>query len=347
MSARFSGRLLSARAFMLGIAGAAPLYPARFSRANGRRLGLLVSLLIRRVIFRNTESLKGGNTMSITLRQAQPEDAAVCGRICYEAFKSIAAQHNFPPEFPSLEIAVGLLTMMLATPKIYAAVAEQDGRIVGSNFVDERTAIAGIGPITVDPAAQNAAVGRRLMEHILERAEHLRFPGVRLVQAAYHNRSLCLYTKLGFETREPLSTLQGPPLATQTPGYTVRAAAETDLAACNALCFRVHGHHRGGELHDAITRGSATVVERAGRLTGYATAVAFFGHAVGETNGDIKALIAAAPVFLGPGFIVPTRNGELMRWCLANGLRLVHQLTLMTVGLYNEPRGAYLPSIAF
>ena len=92
---------------------------------------------------------------------------------------------------------------------------------------------------------------------------------------------------------------------------------------------------------------SATVVERGGRLTGYATAVAFFGHAVGDTNDDIKALIAAAPVFLGPGFLVPTRNGELMRWCLANGLRLVHQLTLMSVGLYNEPRGAYLPSIAF
>ncbi|MFI5366625.1 MAG: GNAT family N-acetyltransferase [Candidatus Binatia bacterium] len=285
--------------------------------------------------------------MSITLRQAQPEDAADCGRICYEAFKSIAAQHNFPPDFPSPEIAADLLTRMLATPKIYAVVAEQDGRIVGSNFVDERTAIAGIGPITVDPAAQNAAVGRRLMEHILERAEHLRFPGVRLVQAAYHNRSLCLYTKLGFETREPLSTLQGPPLAMQIPGFALRAAAETDLAACNDLCFRVHGHHRGGELYDAITQGSATVVERGGRLTGYATAVAFFGHAVGETNDDIKALIAAAPAILGPGFIIPTRNSELMRWCLGNGLRLVHQLTLMTVGLYNEPRGAYLPSIVF
>ncbi len=285
--------------------------------------------------------------MGITLRPAKPEDAQVCGRICYEAFKAIATQHNFPPDFPAPEVAVGVLTMMLGTAGVHGVVAERDGRIVGSNFVDERTPIAGIGPITVDPAVQNAAVGRRLMEHILDRAAHLRFPGVRLVQAGYHNRSLCLYTKLGFETREPLSTMQGPPLAMQVPGCGVRAAMESDLAACNDLCFRVHGHHRGGELHDAIKQGSATVVERDGRLTGYATALAFFGHAVGETNDDIKALIAAAPVFLGPGFLVPTRNGELMRWCLANGLRLVHQLTLMTVGLYNEPRGAYLPSIAF
>lgn len=285
--------------------------------------------------------------MSITLRDAKPQDAEACGRICYEAFKSIATQHNFPPDFPSPEVAVGLLTMMLGTPRIYGVVAERDGRVVGSNFVDERSPIAGIGPITVDPQVQNAAIGRRLMEHIIDRAAHLRFPGVRLVQAAYHNRSMSLYTKLGFETREPLSTLQGPPLAVRIPGCAVRAATAADLAACNALCFRVHGHDRGGELHDAIEQGSATVVERGGRLTGYATAVAFFGHAVGETNDDIKALIAAAPVFIGPGFLVPTRNGELMRWCLANGLRLVHQMTLMSIGLYNAPRGAYLPAISF
>ncbi len=285
--------------------------------------------------------------MSITLRPAQPQDAEACGRICYEAFKTIATQHNFPPDFPSPEIAVGFLTMMLATPKIYAVVAERNGHVVGSNFVDERTLIAGIGPITVDPTVQNATIGRRLMEHILERTAHLRFPGIRLVQAAYHNRSMCLYTKLGFETREPLSTLQGTPPPVQITGCVVRAASATDRAACNALCFRVHGFDRGGEFDDAITQGSATVVERAGRLTGYATALAFFGHAVGETNDDIKALIAAAPAYLGPGFLVPTRNSELMRWCLGNGLRLVQQMTLMSVGLYNEPRGAYLPSIAF
>jgi hypothetical protein len=41
----------------------------------------------------------------------------------------------------------------------------------------------------------------------LERAAQRKFAGVRLVQAAYHNRSLCLYTKLGFETRETRSKI--------------------------------------------------------------------------------------------------------------------------------------------
>src|SRR5262245_46162263 len=136
--------------------------------------------------------------MNITLREGKPEDAAACGRICYDAFTKINTDHNFPPDFPDVETAVGLLSMTLAHPRSYVAVAERDGQIVGSNVQDERCAIAGIGPITVDPHQQNSGVGRQLMLHLLERSSARGFAGVRLVQAAFHNRSLSLYTKLGF-----------------------------------------------------------------------------------------------------------------------------------------------------
>ena len=89
------------------------------------------------------------------------------------------------------------------------------------------------------------------------------------------------------------------------------------------------------------------MVERHGRITGYSTTVRFFGHSVAETNDDLKALIAAAPAFPGPGFLLPTRNGDLFRWCLAIGLRVVQPMTLMSVGLYNEPRGAFMPSVLY
>ena len=107
------------------------------------------------------------------------------------------------------------------------------------------------------------------------------------MQAGYHSRSLALYLKLGFEAREQLACLQGPALGGGPAG--LRACARrpaTTSPACNALCFAVHGHDRGGELADAIAQGAASVVERAGRITGYATPIAFFGHAVGETNDD-------------------------------------------------------------
>jgi predicted N-acetyltransferase YhbS len=285
--------------------------------------------------------------MSISLRPGTLEDAKQCGEICYRAFRAIAEEHNFPPDFPSPEVSITLLSEFMAHPHIYGVVAELDGQVVGSNFIDERSIIAGIGPITVDPAVQNRAIGRELMQHVLARVAKQRHPGVRLVQAAYHNRSISLYTKLGFVVREPLSVMQGQPLSVQTPGYSVRPAKIDDLNACNKVCLKVHGHDRGGELLDAIKRGTAMVVKRNGLITGYATAVAFFGHAVGETNEELKALIGAAPAFLGPGFLLPTRNGELFRWCLEQGLRVVQPMTLMSIGLYNEPAGAFLTSILY
>src|SRR6185437_13586357 len=147
--------------------------------------------------------------MGIVLRPGTPQDAALCGPICFEAFKAINDTHNFPPDFPSAEIATSLLTMMLTNPGFYGVVAEQGGKIVGSNFLDERGPIAGVGPITVDPASQNQTAGRQLMGAVLDRARERNAAGVRLLQAAFHNRSLCLYTKLGFETRETISKIYG------------------------------------------------------------------------------------------------------------------------------------------
>ncbi len=285
--------------------------------------------------------------MQIQIRRTRPEDAAELGRICYEAFKTISEAHNFPPDIPSPEIATGFLSMLISDAGFYGVAAELDGRLIGSNFMDERSLIGGIGPITVDPASQNRSVGRRLMDAMLQRAREKHLSGVRLVQAAFHNRSLSLYAKLGFQVREPLSCMQGSPIKASIAGCTVRAATEADVPVCNRLCLAVHGHDRASELEEAVQHGRGQVVERACRITGYATGVGFFGHALGATNDDVKALIGAADEFQGPGFLLPSRNAELMAWCLDNGLRIKQPMTLMTMGLYNEPAGAYLPSIIY
>src|SRR5262249_16318849 len=285
--------------------------------------------------------------MELTLRPGTPADAEVCGTICYNAFKKISEAHGFAPDFPASEVAIDVLMRMLANPNVYSVVAEIDGRIVGSNFLDERNRIAGVGPITVDPTVQNRAIGRRLMDAVRERATAGNFAGVRLIQAGFHTGSLSLYAELGYGVREHLACMQGSALGISVEGHVVRPATEADINNCNRLCQQVHGHHRGGELKDSIAHGSATVVEHDGRITGYATVIGFFGHGVGETNKDLKALIGEAKEFAGPGFLLPTRNGELFRWCLNNGLRIAQPMTLMSKGLYNEPAGAFLPSILY
>jgi len=285
--------------------------------------------------------------MDVTLRDTVPADAPECGRICHDAFAALATRHGFVPDFPSVEVAVGAVSGMIEHPGFFSVVAERDGRIVGSNFLDERSTIVGVGPITVDPEVQDGGIGRALMDAVLERSEERRAPGVRLLQSAYNNGSMSLYAKLGFDVREPFAVTQGGPLGLEIAGCTVRRASKPDAEACNALCARVHGHDRAGELFDALAQGTASVVERNGRITGYTTGIGFFGHSAGETDEDVKALIGAAERFDGPGFLVPMRNTELLRWCLARGLRVSYMMNLMTIGLYQEPRGAFLASVVY
>lgn len=283
----------------------------------------------------------------LKLRAVTSADAEALGAICFNAFKNISDKHNFPPDFASVGPAVGLITMLASMPGIYGVAAEIDGKLAGSNFLWESDAMAGIGPITIDPNLQNGSIGRELMADVIRRGEERGFHSIRLVQAAYHNRSLALYTKLGFDTVEPLSLINGEPVNVSTAGRTVRAMKLEDVDAADKLCRSVHGHSRKAEITGAAERGSGLVVEKNGGISGYTTVLGFFGHTVGESNDDLKALIGSGTEIAGSGFLLPTRNSELMRWCLENSLKIIQPMTLMSRGVYQEPRGVFMPSILY
>src|SRR5262245_25099150 len=171
------------------------------------------------------------DSRNLILRNATTADADACGRIFYDAFESIACRHNLPVEPPSPEFTQFVVWAMLAGDGHVGLVAERDGEVIGSAFVDERDAIAGVGPVTVDPSAQDDGVGRALMEAVLHRERERGAAGIRLVQTAYHYRSLALYAKLGFAVREALSVIQGPPPGVAVPGLGVRPGREADLPA--------------------------------------------------------------------------------------------------------------------
>jgi GNAT superfamily N-acetyltransferase len=283
----------------------------------------------------------------VVIREAVDADWTDAGRICYEAFSTLADQHGFPHDFPTVEAASLPIRWLINHPQVHGVVAESGGRVIGSSFLDERGPIFAIGPVSVDPHAQDHHVGRRLMEAMLERY-HARGPaGVRLVQIAYHNRSLSLYAKLGFEVRGSFAAMHGTPLRRVLPGYDVRPALPDDEYAMNSLCLRVHGHPRSVEVREAIEAGDARVVERLGRITGYTTRINYFAHSVAETNDDLRALICESPDFGTPGFLVPLDNNDLFRWCLEQGLRVFFVTNLMTIGLYQHPEGAYMPSVGY
>jgi GNAT superfamily N-acetyltransferase len=287
--------------------------------------------------------------MTGTIRPISQNDAEACGRVAYEAHYTVATKHGFPPEQPSVEFSIGLVRFKLQDPNAWGVLAERDGRIIGSMFLNmfPPSPVAAIGPLTVHPSAEGGA-GRQLMAAALEEANRRGIKQVRLVQSPSHIRSLVLYAKMGFEVREPLAFVQGEPIrAAPSGGRSVRPVTSNDLAVCNRLCVTAHGFTRELELQQSIEQGTATVVEKAGQITGYATGIGVRGHAVAETTEDLKTLIAYAQAILGPGFFVPIRNAELFRWLLDSRFRIGWPATLMTIGEYKDPSGAFLPSIAF
>ena len=284
----------------------------------------------------------------VTIREAAPGDAEACARICFEAFGGIHDHHRFPRDFPALEAATGLMSVWIPHPFIWGVVAERDGEIVGSNFLDERDPIRGVGPITVDPQGQNAGVGRRLMEVVLERGEEA--PGIRLLQDGFHMRSLSLYESLGFDVKEPVAVASGRPSMRPADGVQVRALEEGDLEQCAALCKKVHGFERTNELRDAIQAFKPFVAVRDGRITAYASSAVFWpmNHGVAESEEDMQELLlgAADAVEEPIAFLVPLRS-DLFRWSLEAGLRLVKPMNLMAFGEYQEPRGSWFPSVLY
>lgn len=279
------------------------------------------------------------------VREVRPEDLPDCGNAMYEAFRDIAERHGFPPDFPSAEAASGLLGALHSTPGFDALLAEEDNKIVGSIFVSRRSPVGGISILTVDPRAQDRRLGKTLMQEGMQLLKDQGHPRQQLVQAAHHNRSLCLYTKLGFTAVGSLSNMIGEPIRMEFPGYEVRPAREDDVTACNRLCRNVHGFDRASEVENAIAQGSAVIVERDGRITGYSTGVGFIGHGVGESNEDLKALIGSAEEFTGPGILIPSSNGELLRWCLAKGLKLRQQMILMDTDRSAPATEPYWPAV--
>lgn len=290
--------------------------------------------------------------MEITIRSATEADAQACGRICYEGFRAVTDRHGYPPVFASIEVATRRLAAFLANPSMFGLVAELEGkrRIAGFNFLSERDPVRAIGPIAVDPSLHGYGIGRRLMQAALDRARGA--PSVRLVQESYNIQSLSLYASLGFDAREVYAVVTGTPgPAALPPDWEVRPLREGDIPACEWLQQHVLGYSRINELRETLAAGAPWAALRDGRLRAYASVPTSWqaNHAMAETDEDLQALLPGAarsrpePLAL----LIPVRRAELFRWCLAQGLRAVRPMTLMSVGKYREPQGAYVPSVLY
>lgn len=287
--------------------------------------------------------------MTITIRPIVRADTEMCGRICYEGFRAINELHGFPPVFRSVQAATDRVRASIEHPAVFGVVAENDGKTIGFSFLSERDPIRAVGPVVIDPAAQSHGVGRLLMEAVLERAEGA--PGVRLLQDAFNMQSMSLYATLGFESKELVVAIAGRPVSGPLAGWDVRHMEEEHVSNCEALHERVHGFTRTRELRDTLATGSPVVALRNGVVQAYMAVPTFWiaNHGIAATEQDMKALIlGAAHIVQEPlSFLLPVRRARLFRWCIAERLRLTRPMTLMTKGVYHEPKGSYIPSVLY
>jgi GNAT superfamily N-acetyltransferase len=289
--------------------------------------------------------------MSLMIRPIEQNDVESCGKIGYQAHKTISSVHGYPSEQPSEEFGIGLIRRLLGNPNSWGVLAERQGKTLGSIFLHRflPSPVAVVGPLTVHPSAEGG-VGRMLMDAALTQARKQNHDQIRLVQSPGHIRSFVLYTKSGFTLREPLFLMQGQPQkgGNYTNNTNLRLVLDdNDVSVCNELCKSVYGFSREMELRQAKDQGVANMIEQDGAITGYAAGIGIFGHAVAKSNEELKTLIASAFTILGPGFFAPARNHEVINWLLENGFQIGWPANLMTIGPYQEPLTPFLPSLAY
>lgn len=286
--------------------------------------------------------------MAIQLIPVSPSHHATLGDICFRAFSTLQDRHAVERDFDSAHTATMMISMFASRPDIagFAAQDTKSGAILGSNFLWFSDAVAGVGPITIEPSAQSAGIGRLLMQAVMDEASRRNITQVRLCQEAINTTSLSLYTKLGFDWREACNLMRAAPAPADDPR--IRPMTEQDLPAVD----RISAHH----YHASRVNESAgllraqfpafCLVEK-GEIAGYHFP-GFIGHGFAQTDEQLASLVTHACRHVPPPFhkcIVPLGEHGLHRALLAKGCKSIKLLNYMSTGPYTRPRSPWMPCI--
>jgi GNAT superfamily N-acetyltransferase len=284
--------------------------------------------------------------MALELVPATAEEIPTLSRICHEAFSALHDRFGIERDIPDVAVGEMIISQVVKRPDYTGVMAVLDGRVVGSNFLLQADEVAGVGPITVDPAVQSQGIGRALMQWVIDEARRREIRQTRLFQETLNTTSLSLYTSLGFDWRDSAALMQAPPAASEDP--TVRPITAEDLPAIAELSRSAYGFSRANDAARLIeweVPGFLRVLD--GRPVAYLFAT-LFGHAGAINDENLFALASQAARHLPPPlarFICPMGRPGLYRKALAAGNRTLKMLSYMSLGEYHAPGGPHFPSI--
>ncbi len=222
-------------------------------------------------------------------------------------------------------------------------VIERAGEVIGTAmWWNYGQAYATAGMIIVTASAQGGGYGSRLFNGLLEATDG------RNVLLNSTEEGFALYKRRGFTTWGTVHQHQGLLTVTVTLNACddIRPATISDLTAIQAFDERATGMPRQSMVAELADVGNVVVIERAGRVAGYAIARKFGrGYVVGpcaaECAQDARLLILAQLSKLHEQFvrIDVYAEDELGDWLEGLGLKQVSHATAMVKGQRPEPNG--------
>jgi ribosomal protein S18 acetylase RimI-like enzyme len=274
--------------------------------------------------------------MPFRIRPIETVDQPFVADVIFEAFSDLDKRHNVPAFLTDREDAIKVASRLFGLTKIRGYAADSDGKIVGVGFLhDLGPAGYGISPLAVDPRSQAQGAGQAILERIIEDAG---LATIRLLQDAFNNAALGLYSRYGFVVREHATVIRGRPTGSVKD---IVIAQENDLAGRSEA---LHRHVVGFNRPAFPTR--PFMAKRDGEVVGFIAPGADYPFAAALEEATLKPLIAtlAATLDRDVTVAIPAPQHETIRWMLDQGGRVVRSMNLMVRGPYARPNGARLHS---
>ncbi len=274
--------------------------------------------------------------MAITVRPATSTDRSATAEVIYYAFHQLDERHDIPAYMNSMEDAEIVASHLYGIPKIYGFVAEDAGQVIGIGFLHDLGEVGmGISPLAVSPNAQARGAGQAILDCMIEYAGGA---SIRLLQDAFNNGTLALYSRYGFVVREQFTCVKGSPVASRTALTITR---DTDPAGTAKLFHRnIMGFNRPSFPRRPL------MAYRGLSLAGFIAPGTEYPYAAADNETTLIALIAEMATVMGAPITVaiPASHSQTLRWMLDRGGRVIRSMNLMVRGPYSHPSGAYLTS---